>query len=135
MLDMTDNTGNFISKFAPQSCFFTTSGIFTQSAAQAFGPVDENHYRLTANFDLPADSPAYAVCSSIFLIQPQSGDATKVNLILRPFKQPIQGFNIKYFVYRGLSLASFLVGAAFGRMLNIDLKEPGLGKSYHKHKF
>jgi len=34
-------------------------------------------------------------------------DGSRVNLILRPFKQPIQGLNIRYFVYRGLQLPDF----------------------------
>ena len=41
------------------------------------------------------------------LVQPQTNDASKVNLILRPYIQPINGLNIKYFIYRGLNLSDF----------------------------
>jgi len=104
---MADNSGNFVSKFVPQSYFFTDPAAITQTADQAFGPVSEDEYRVTAKFSLSAESMAYAICTGIAFIQPQTGNADRVNLILRPFKQPIQGFDIKYFIYRGLKKSDF----------------------------
>jgi len=39
---MAENQGNFISKFAPKSHFFTDPAAISQTAEHAFGPVSEN---------------------------------------------------------------------------------------------
>jgi hypothetical protein len=108
---MPDNSSDYMSKFAPKSHFFTDPLLITQSLAQAFGPVSNSIFRLTTKFTVAAGgSTAFAICSGVVLLQPQQGNSGKVNLILRPFKQPIQGINIKYFVYRGLNAADFFNG-------------------------
>jgi len=94
-------------KYSPNSFFFTDPAAITQSAAQAFGPVSENQYRLTTKFSVGADTNAYAVCTGVVLVQPQTANSALVNVILRPFKQPITGLNIKYFIYRGLNISEF----------------------------
>ncbi|WP_183573834.1 hypothetical protein HDF18_08450 [Mucilaginibacter sp. X5P1] len=99
------------SKFTPNSFFFTDPTALTQTAAQAFGPVSEDIYRLTSKFSFSADTDAFAICTGVVLVQPQTGNSGLVNLILRPFKQPITGFNIKYFVYRGLNVGDFFDGS------------------------
>ena len=99
------------SSFAPNSFFFTDPAAITQSADQAFGPMSADEYRLTTVFDVAAGTRAYAICTSVVLVQPQTGDSDKVNLILRPYKQPILGLNIKYFIYRGLNRSDFFSGA------------------------
>jgi hypothetical protein len=92
--------------------FFLGSPIFTQSpTTQAFGPVNSNEFRLTNLFSLSSETMAYSICKGIILIQPQTGSTDKVNLILRPYKQPIPGLNIKYFVYRGLKKSDFFNGS------------------------
>ncbi|WP_316841310.1 hypothetical protein [Pedobacter gandavensis] len=78
----------------------------TQSEAQIFGPIDDREFRLTTKFNAPG-AKAFAICKGIVLIQPQAGSVDKVNLILRPYTQPITGFNIKYFIYRGLDKSNF----------------------------
>ncbi|ALL07645.1 hypothetical protein AQ505_20420 [Pedobacter sp. PACM 27299] len=78
----------------------------TQNEAQIFGPINDREFRLTTKFNAPA-ATAFAICKGIVLIQPQVGSSDKVNLILRPYTQPITGFNIKYFIYRGLDKSSF----------------------------
>jgi hypothetical protein len=95
------------STFAPNSFFFVDPATISQNEDQAFGPVSADEYRLTSKFTVAADANAYAVCTGIVLVQPQAGNSDLVNLILRPFKQPITGLNIKYFVYRGLSIGDF----------------------------
>jgi hypothetical protein len=102
---------NYISKFAPNSYFFTAPGAIAQAPTQAFGPVDDDVFRLTSKFTMGSASMAYAICTGIALVQPQAGSATKVNLILRPFQQPIVGLNIKYFIYRGLNKSDFFSGS------------------------
>ena len=92
--------------------FFLGSPIFTQNPlTQAFGPVNSNEFRLTNLFSLTSETMAYSICKGIILIQPQIGSTDKVNLILRPYKQPIPGLNIKYFIYRGLKKSDFLNGS------------------------
>ncbi|KLT67797.1 hypothetical protein [Flavobacterium sp. ABG] len=95
-----------------QSHFFVESGGFTQSQQQAFGPLSSSKFNLTSQFTLNAPKKAYSICKGVVLIQPQinpeTGAATdKVNLVLRPYKQPFPGLNVKYFVYRGLQRADF----------------------------
>lgn len=90
-----------------QSHFFIESGGFTQSQEQAFGPVSTSEFNLTSRFSLNSPQKAYSICKGVVLIQPQTGNPNKVNLILRPYKQPFPGLNIKYFIYRGLQKSDF----------------------------
>ncbi|MCD0470485.1 hypothetical protein [Flavobacterium sp. JAS] len=89
------------------SHFFTESGGFTQSQAQSFGPVNDAEFNLTSKFSVATPQKAYSICKGVVLIQPQTGNSNKVNLILRPYKQPIKGLNVKYFIYRGLQKSDF----------------------------
>jgi len=108
---MAENEDNYISKFKPASHFFISPEALSQSDAQSFGPFDENEFRLTTKFTVgAANRMAYAICKGIVLVQRQTGSSGLVNLILRPFTQPIEGFNIKYFIYRGLVEADFFNG-------------------------
>lgn len=97
---------SYRSRFSPESHFFTDPSVMTQSEAQIFGPMNDREFRLTTKFNAPA-ATAFAICKGIVLIQPQVGSSDKLNLILRPYTQPITGFNIKYFIYRGLDKSSF----------------------------
>jgi len=91
-----------------QSHFFIESGGFPQQQeAQGFGPKSETVFNLTSRFTLDAPKKAFSICKGVVLVQPQSGNNEKVNLILRPYKQPFPGLNIKYFVYRGLRKSDF----------------------------
>lgn len=93
--------------FIPTSHFFTDPATITQSAGQAFGPVSENEFNLTAKFT-STGGMAIAICKGVVLVQPQGGEV--VNLILRPYEQPINGLNIRYFIYRGLKKSDFFNG-------------------------
>jgi len=93
--------------FVPKSHFFTDPATISQSAAQAFGPVSENEFNLTAKFT-SSGAQAFAICKGVVLVQPQAGNV--VNLILRPYEQPINGLNIRYFIYRGLNKSDFFSG-------------------------
>ncbi|MCX2484521.1 hypothetical protein [Pedobacter sp. MR2016-24] len=102
-----------MSKYKPRSCFFTAPASIGQNDAQAFGPVASpsasNKFRLTSKFT-SAGAKAFAVCKGVVLIQPQTGSNDTVNLIIRPYIQPISGLNIKYFIYRGITKSSFFDG-------------------------
>ncbi|KRT15664.1 hypothetical protein ASU31_13445 [Pedobacter ginsenosidimutans] len=95
--------------FIPTSYFFTDPASVSQTTAQAFGPVSENEFNLTAKFT-STGAQAFAVCKGVVLIQPQGVGSEVVNLILRPYEQPINGLNIRYFVYRGLKKSDFFNG-------------------------
>ncbi|WP_412468365.1 hypothetical protein [Pedobacter sp. KLB.chiD] len=92
--------------FVPKSHFFTDPATINQTAAQAFGPVSETEFNLTAKFT-STGGQALAICKGVVLIQPQAAGSNVVNLILRPYEQPINGLNIRYFIYRGLQKGDF----------------------------
>ena len=95
---------------AAQSHFFIEPGGFTQSETQAFGPVSSTKFNLTSRFSLISPQKAYSICKGVVLVQPQEDlNNGKVNLILRPYKQPFPGLNIKYFIYRGLRKSDFFI--------------------------
>ncbi|WP_293785799.1 hypothetical protein [uncultured Pedobacter sp.] len=95
--------------FVPKSYFFTDPATISQTAAQAFGPVSDNEFNLTAKFT-STGGQALAICKGVVLIQPQAAGSNVVNLILRPYEQPINGLNIRYFIYRGLQQGDFFNG-------------------------
>ncbi len=91
-----------------KSHFFIESGGFpAQLSGQGFGPQSEAVFNLTSRFSLDAPKKAFSICKGVVLVQPQTGNPDKVNLILRPYNQPFPGLNIKYFVYRGLQKSDF----------------------------
>ncbi|TDQ77462.1 hypothetical protein [Sphingobacterium yanglingense] len=95
--------------FQPKSFFFTDPNSITQDALRSFGPQSANVFNITASFQ-SSGAKAYAICKGTVLIQPQTGNSNLVNLILRPFSQPINGLPIRYFVYRGLRVQDFFNG-------------------------
>lgn len=92
-----------------KSHFFIESGGFpAQLSAQGFGPQSETVFNLTSRFTIgTAPKKAFSICKGVVLVQPQTDNDTKVNLILRPYTQPFPGLNIKYFIYRGLQKSDF----------------------------
>ncbi|MFC4635978.1 hypothetical protein ACFO3O_18850 [Dokdonia ponticola] len=101
-----------VAKLQPVSHFYiqggNQAGDFTQVANQSFGPVDENQFRTTATVSFSGSKDIYALCMGTVFLQPQTGDTSKINLVLKPFKQPVNGLNIKYIVYRGLEKSDFV---------------------------
>lgn len=103
-----------------QSHFFMESGDFSQSPEQSFGPVSNTEFNLTSRFTLSSPRKAYSICKGVVLIQPQTGNTDKVNLIVRPYKQPFSGLNIKYFIYRGLQKSDFFTDVADPLIISTD---------------
>lgn len=96
----------------PQSYTFTDfADLNTQPSNLAFGPStgsETNKFRVTSSFTASLDVNAYAMVNGFVMIQP-GATADKVNLILRPFTQPIPGFSkVKYIIYRGLRMDEFI---------------------------
>src|SRR5680860_778530 len=83
----------------------------TQIQDHAFGPKpgDETDvFRVTSRFTATVDTSAYAIVKGKMMVQPGVVAGT-VNLILRPFTQPIPGFTpVKYIIYRGLKESDFI---------------------------
>jgi len=122
-----NNRTNRVPKLEPLSHFFVelpndpanNNWVPTQNANQAYGPFDVNgnvadKYRVTAQFTAGSDLKARAMCKGTVLVVEQNGNNDKVNLILKPFTQPINGLAIKFFVYRGLNKSDFIDGTITG---------------------
>ena len=103
------NGRNDNDKLKAKSHFFIEGVDFNQSSLQKFGPVSEDIFRTTASIDVVGTKKIFTICQGTVFIQPQVG-SNKVNLILKPFNQPISGIPIKYFVYRGLKKSDFISG-------------------------
>lgn len=101
---------NVVARLQAKSHFFLQDGDFTQSEAQAFGVIDENTFRTSAKVTPNGEKQIFTICQGQVLLQPQEGNAEKVNVIFHPFKQPITGLSIKYFIYRGLRKSDFING-------------------------
>ncbi|MBS3737389.1 MAG: hypothetical protein KGY51_00120 [Psychroflexus sp.] len=104
-------------EYKPKSHFFVDhTGLIDPLPANlvtdAFGPVsgsETTKYRTTSMLKTASTSKVFAICDGHLFIQPQTGDATKVNLILRP-SASYAPFKIKYFIYRGVNKSDLIDG-------------------------
>ena len=112
------NPRNLIASGRPAFHMFADmAAVGQQAEADAFGPDPadrDNRYRVTAKLP-PANvaNPvaALAAVTGHVLVQRVQGDSNRVNVILKPLRQPTIGFTrVRYFVYRGLELTDFLKG-------------------------
>ena len=94
----------------PESFFFLEKGkTFSQGSAEKFGisgPDGNTVFRTTSKI-INYTGKVFTICRGQILVQPCGSDANKVNVILKPFNQPIKGLAIKYFIYRGLNRSDF----------------------------
>lgn len=91
----------------PESYFFIEKKAFTQAQTDKFGMTGDNTKFRTTSRIKNYSGKIFTICQGQVLIQPNSDDPNKVNLILKPFTQPIKGLAIKYFIYRGLKASDF----------------------------
>jgi pyrrolidone-carboxylate peptidase len=110
-------TGASPADLAPRSHFFTVATNLTQVVANSYGPESgspaslKNKFHCTSLFTAPADQKAFAVVDGIIMVQREAGNNDTVNLIMKPFRQAMLGYTpVKYFVYRGIRLDSYLKG-------------------------
>ena len=89
----------------PESYLFIEKKAFSQAQIDKFGMTGNTTFRTTSRISYTGK--IFTICQGQVLIQPNSDDPTKVNLILKPFTQPIKGLAIKYFIYRGLKASDF----------------------------
>ena len=82
------------------------SGSFSQTEGDQFGVISQTEFRTTSRFS-SYTGKVFAICQGQVFVQPNASSSNKVNLVLKPFKQPINGLAIKYFVYRGLNKSDF----------------------------
>lgn len=79
-------------------------------ATDAFGPVSSNptaQFRTTSKVHSSNKTKVFAICDGRILIQPNAGNSSKVNLILKP-NNPFSSLKIKYFVYRGVDMGDLI---------------------------
>ena len=93
----------------PVHFFIEKDGLTAITPEKSFGPISSEMFNLTTSFQANGKK-AFSICKGVVLIQSNSSSTNKVNLILRPFKQPHPELNIKYFVYRGLRRSDFFTG-------------------------
>lgn len=104
----TSNEGrNVRASLQMTSHFFLEDNSFSQIAAESFGVISSIDFTTTSKVTFSGIKKVYAICQGQVFVQPQIGSNDKVNVILKPFKQPISGLGIKYFVYRGLNKSDF----------------------------
>lgn len=104
----TSNGGTSkVPKLDASSFFYLEDETYVQAPSQKFGIVSSNEFRTTSTVTLTSKK-IISICSGQVFLQPYEGDTTKVNLILKPYKQPVAGLAVKYFIYRGLPLGQFM---------------------------
>ena len=106
----SDGTGrNIRPELMPESFFFLEKDkAFTQTASNKFGVIGSginSTFRTTSKISYTGK--VFTICQGQIFIQPNFGDINKVNIVLKPFSQPIKGLAIKYIVYRGLAKSDF----------------------------
>jgi hypothetical protein len=126
-------------EYEPSTHFFADQNLLSaivaaNYATDAFGPVTGSlttKYRTTSIVRTGSANPVklFAICDGQILIQPQTGDATKVNLILKPTAS-FAPLKIKYFVYRGVNKADWIDASDNLPAVNAaDPNQPALLKS------
>jgi len=109
-LTTSDNGVNVMPLLQPKSHFFLGHDSFSQLDVDRFGAISDNEFNTTSKITYTGN--VYSICRGSVFLQPNSDDPNnKVNLILKPFKQPIADIPIKYIVYRGLNKADFIGGS------------------------
>lgn len=120
-------------EYEPISHFFVDESklsniVVANYTTDAFGPVTGNlttKYRTTSKVRTTGTNPVkvMAICNGQVLIQPQTGDTTKVNLILKP-SDTYSPLKIKYFIYRGVNKADLIGNNILKPVLNEDTDQP-----------
>lgn len=123
-LTSTQNGTNIRADLRPESQFYVDTAVAIGNPI-SFGKISSTEFSTTSVISFSGVCKVYAICKGQVFLQPMSGAGNegKVNLILRPFKQPINGLAIKYFIYRGLRKSDFF---ADGKLLATNQTESKL---------
>ena len=104
----TSNDGrNVRASLQALSHFFLEDGIFTQTETNCFGAKSATEFATTSGLTFSGSKKVYAICQGQVFVQPQENNTDKVNVILKPYRQPINSIPLKYFIYRGLNKDDF----------------------------
>ena len=123
-LTSTQNGTNIRADLRPESQFYVDTTVAIGNPT-SFGKISSTEFSTTSVISFSGVCKVYTICKGQVFLQPMSGAGNegKVNLILRPFKQPINGLAIKYFIYRGLRKSDFF---ADGKLLATNQTESKL---------
>lgn len=123
-------------EYGPTSHFFVDENLLsnilaTNYASDTFGPcgTETNNvttkFRTTSKVRASTTTPVkvFAIANGQVLIQPQTDDDTKVNLILKP-SDTYAPLKIKYFIYRGINKADLIGNNILKPVVNNDEKQP-----------
>ena len=83
--------------------------INDQTHQLSFGAKSESEFRVTHSIEINSDCKIYSICKGQIMIQPNVDDESKINLILKPFVQPISTLSIEYIIYRGLNKSDIVM--------------------------
>lgn len=110
-----------VPRLQPKSHFYLSGtgqvGEFTQMQNQAFGALNTSQFNTTSAVSFTGTRDVFALCMGSVFLQPTVNaadgivDPNRINVVLRPFKQPINGLNIKYIVYRGFRKSDVIDGS------------------------
>lgn len=106
-LTTSNNGRNVRASLQAVSHFFLQDSTFSQTEADSFGAKSTTTFATTAKVSFSGTKKVYSICQGQVFIQPQTGSTDKVNVILKPYKQPINSIPIKYIIYRGLDKSDF----------------------------
>jgi hypothetical protein len=104
-------------KYSPVSHFYVDQTNLSNASSSdfgtdAFGPIVNqglsSQFRTTAKVRATTLTKVFAICKGRILVQPMTGDDTKVNLILKP-ETTYNPLKIKYFIYRGINKADLII--------------------------
>ncbi|PTX62346.1 hypothetical protein C8N46_103446 [Kordia periserrulae] len=130
-----------INNYNPKSHFFVDHSVIKDTVddttpeniaiktSDSFGPVkgdESNKYRTTSvirTITPTTVSKVFAICNGHILIQPQIGDDTKVNFILKP-SETYAPFKIKYFIYRGVNKGDLINNNILQAVNDSDPNQP-----------
>lgn len=128
--------------YNPDSHFFVDDSNLSNAAAanlasDAFGPVSGSSttkYRTTSFVRASALTKVFAICDGEIMIQPQTGEPTKVNLILKPAASaPYAPVKIKYFIYRGVNKSDLIDNNILVDVNESDPNQPIFLQKLWKH--
>lgn len=130
---------------APSSYFYTdvtkvADALPANLTTDAFGPVsgsETTKYRVTSFIRSTTSDlvKVFAISDGQIFIQPQDGDPTRVNLIIKNSSNSYSPLKIKYFIYRGVNKADLIDGVnlkALNTSNPADPNEPELLKRLWK---
>lgn len=108
---MSNSGRNVRAELYAESYFFLEKNkAFSQTAENKFGIIGDGNskFSTTSKITFSGTVKVFSIAQGQIFLQPNSKDSEKINLILKPFRQPINGLEIRYIVYRGLMKSDFM---------------------------